>query len=85
VSAANGVHLIVTEAREQGGRIDQVAEDNDRNPTHRRISSRIAREDRLVLGIVGVLDDRKPLDLLADGEFREVARVISSLEDAPFN
>jgi hypothetical protein len=37
-----------------------------------------------VLGIVGVLDDRKPLDLLADSEFREVARVISSLEDAPF-
>jgi hypothetical protein len=34
---------------------------------------------------IEVLDDRKPLDLLADGEFREVARVISSLEDAPFN
>lgn len=33
---------------------------------------------------IEALDDRKPLDLLADGEFREVARVISSLEDAPF-
>jgi transcriptional regulator with XRE-family HTH domain len=33
---------------------------------------------------IEVLDNRKPLDLLADGEFREVARVVSSLEDAPF-
>jgi uncharacterized protein (DUF2384 family) len=33
---------------------------------------------------VEALDDRKPLDLLARGEFREVARVVSSLEDAPF-
>jgi uncharacterized protein (DUF2384 family) len=33
---------------------------------------------------IEALDDREPLDLLADGEFREVARVISSLEDAPF-
>jgi hypothetical protein len=35
VGAANGVHAIVAKAREQGGRIDQVAEDNDCNPTHR--------------------------------------------------
>lgn len=35
-------------------------------------------------GTVEALDDRKPLDLLANGEFREVARMVSSLEDAPF-
>jgi Antitoxin Xre/MbcA/ParS C-terminal toxin-binding domain len=34
---------------------------------------------------IEALDDRKPLDLLADGDFREVARVVSSLEDAPFD
>jgi len=33
---------------------------------------------------IEALDDRKPLDLLARGEFRRVARVVSSLEDAPF-
>jgi hypothetical protein len=33
---------------------------------------------------IEALDDREPLDLLADGEFREVARVVSSLEDASF-
>lgn len=33
---------------------------------------------------IEVLDDRKPLDLLARGDFRRVARVVSSLEDAPF-
>ena len=33
---------------------------------------------------IEALDGRKPLDLLARGEFREVARVVSSLEDAPF-
>jgi len=33
---------------------------------------------------IDTLDDREPLDLLADGEFREVAHVVSSLEDAPF-
>jgi len=35
VGAANGVHVIVAEACEQRGRIDQVAEDDDCNPTHR--------------------------------------------------
>lgn len=30
------------------------------------------------------LNDRGPLDLLAHGEFRRVARLVSSLEDAPF-
>lgn len=34
--------------------------------------------------LVEALDDREPLYLLARGEFREVARVVSSLEDAPF-
>jgi uncharacterized protein (DUF2384 family) len=33
---------------------------------------------------IEVLDDREPLDLLARGDFRRVARVVSSLEDAPF-
>jgi transcriptional regulator with XRE-family HTH domain len=33
---------------------------------------------------IKALDDREPLDLLANGEFRRVARVVSSLEDAPF-
>lgn len=33
---------------------------------------------------VEVLDDRKPLDLLASGEFHRVAPVVSSLKDAPF-
>jgi hypothetical protein len=33
---------------------------------------------------IEVLDDRKPLDLLARGDFRRVARVVSSLEDVPF-
>ncbi len=33
---------------------------------------------------IEALDDREPLYLLARGEFREVARVVSSLEDAPF-
>lgn len=33
---------------------------------------------------IEALDDRKPLDLLARGDFRRVARVVSSLEDAPF-
>jgi uncharacterized protein (DUF2384 family) len=33
---------------------------------------------------IEALDNRKPLDLLADGEFRKVVRVVSSLEDAPF-
>lgn len=33
---------------------------------------------------IEALDDRTPLDLLARGDFRQVARVVSSLEDAPF-
>ena len=33
---------------------------------------------------IEALDDCKPLDLLECGNFRRVARVISSLEDAPF-
>lgn len=33
---------------------------------------------------IEALDGRKPLDLLAQGEFRVVARVVSSLEDVPF-
>lgn len=33
---------------------------------------------------IEALDDRQPLDLVASGEFRRVARVVSSLEDAPF-
>jgi uncharacterized protein (DUF2384 family) len=33
---------------------------------------------------IEVLDDSKPLDLLARDNFRRVARVVSSLEDAPF-
>lgn len=33
---------------------------------------------------IEALDDREPLDLLASGEFREIANVISSLEDAAF-
>lgn len=33
---------------------------------------------------IEALDGRKPLDLLAQGEFRAVARVVSSLEDVPF-
>lgn len=33
---------------------------------------------------VAALGDRKPLDLLARGEYRRVARVVSALEDAPF-
>ena len=33
---------------------------------------------------IEVLDDRKPLDLLARGDFRRVARVVSSHEDALF-
>ena len=33
---------------------------------------------------IEALDDRKPLDLLANGEFRRVAGVVSSLEDIPF-
>ena len=33
---------------------------------------------------IEALDARKPLDLLARGEFRRVACVVSSLEDAPF-
>jgi uncharacterized protein (DUF2384 family) len=33
---------------------------------------------------IEALDDRKPLDLLARGDYRRVARVVSSLEDAPF-
>lgn len=31
------------------------------------------------------LDDEKPLDLLARGRYREVAKAVSSLEDAPFS
>src|SRR5262245_34622344 len=34
---------------------------------------------------IEALDDRKPLDLLARGDYRRVARVVSSLEDAPFS
>jgi transcriptional regulator with XRE-family HTH domain len=34
---------------------------------------------------VQALDDRKPLDLLARGQYRRVARVVSALEDAPFS
>ncbi len=33
---------------------------------------------------VEALDDRTPLDLLARGQFRRAARVVSALEDAPF-
>lgn len=33
---------------------------------------------------IEALDDRKPLDLLARGEYRQVARAVSSLEDSPF-
>jgi transcriptional regulator with XRE-family HTH domain len=33
---------------------------------------------------IEALDDRKPLDLLARGQYRRVARVVSGLEDAPF-
>jgi transcriptional regulator with XRE-family HTH domain len=33
---------------------------------------------------IDALDDRKPLDFLARGDFRRIARVVSSLEDAPF-
>lgn len=33
---------------------------------------------------IPALDDRKPLDLLARGRFRMVARAVSALEDAPF-
>lgn len=33
---------------------------------------------------IEALDDRTPLDLLARSDFRRVARVVSSLEDAPF-
>jgi len=33
---------------------------------------------------IEALDNRKPLDLLARGEFRRMTRVVSSLEDAPF-
>jgi hypothetical protein len=32
---------------------------------------------------VGLLDDEKPLDLIAAGEYRRVSRVISSLESMP--
>lgn len=32
---------------------------------------------------IEVLDDREPLNLLARSDFRRVARVVSSLEDAP--
>lgn len=34
---------------------------------------------------VEALDDRKPLDLLASGKFREITRIVSSLEDASFS
>jgi transcriptional regulator with XRE-family HTH domain len=34
---------------------------------------------------IPALGERKPLDLLARGEYRRVARVVSSLEDAPFS
>ena len=34
---------------------------------------------------IEALDDRKPLDLLARGHYRRVARVVSSLEDASFS
>jgi hypothetical protein len=34
VGATNPLHAIVPEPREQRGRIDQVAEDNDRHTTH---------------------------------------------------
>jgi uncharacterized protein (DUF2384 family) len=34
---------------------------------------------------IEALDDRKPLDLLARGHYRRVARVVSALEDAPFS
>lgn len=33
---------------------------------------------------IETLNDREPLDLLAHGEFRRVACVVASLEDAPF-
>jgi transcriptional regulator with XRE-family HTH domain len=33
---------------------------------------------------IEALNDREPLDLVAHGDFRRVARVVSSLEDAPF-
>jgi transcriptional regulator with XRE-family HTH domain len=32
---------------------------------------------------VGLLDDEKPLDLIAAGEYRRVSRIISSLESTP--
>jgi transcriptional regulator with XRE-family HTH domain len=33
---------------------------------------------------IEALDDRTPLDLLARDDFRRIARVVSSLEEAPF-
>jgi uncharacterized protein (DUF2384 family) len=34
---------------------------------------------------IEALDEAKPLDLLAEGGYVRVARLLSSLEDAPFN
>jgi uncharacterized protein (DUF2384 family) len=34
---------------------------------------------------VEALDNRKPLDLLARGNYRHIARIVSSLEDASFS